>query len=386
MGVLYLEGADRLAASVGISGLQTGDTKAQAQAVMAELNKQGGLGGRQIQPFYYGIKAADSANDPTAAQQAGCVSLTQDSRVQVVVSILNIQPSTLACFAKAHTPVLDDIAGLPTVSRDLQAFFFAPGDFSGRRLITNVVDGLWRTGWLTPRSTVGSFTYNTPEDLALVETALKPALRLHGLTIAVQVATSNGADGVNQADAAVLKYRAANVDRVIPVLASPLFLMEGASSQAYHPKFAVYSTFGPGALLETAAPRDELQGAAGIGWQPYLDIGSGTHPGPVSTNETRCFAIMAAAGEQTSSATAKGLQTNLCDVLFYLQAAAAALGGFDPQALSAAGARIGATFPAADTFRTDVSQRSDGAAGYRDLVYSAICSCFQYVGPVRVAP
>ena len=46
------------------------------------------------------------------------------------------------------------------------------------------------------------------------------------------------------------------------------------------------SRLGPGALLETAAPRDQLVNSAGIGWQPYLDIGAGKKPGPVSSRET----------------------------------------------------------------------------------------------------
>lgn len=42
-------------------------------------------------------------------------------------------------------------------------------------------------------------------------------------------------------------------------------------------------------------------------------------------------------------------------------------------------------FPHADTFRTDVTRRPDGAADYRDLAYQTNC-CYQHVSPVRRTP
>jgi hypothetical protein len=38
----------------------------------------------------------------------------------------------------------------------------------------------------------------------------------------------------------------------------------------------------------------------------------------------------------------------------------------------------------ADTFRTDVTHRTDGVAGYRSLAYRDTCSCLQYVSPLQI--
>lgn len=385
VGLLYLTGADQLASSIGISGLATGDTRAQAKAVFDYVNAHGGLAGHRIVPSYYAIKASDSANDPARAQQAGCTSLTQDAHVQFVVSIVNVKPSTLACFAKAGVTVLDDVAGIATLEPRLQRYLYAPGDFATARLMKVLVDGLWRTGWLNAKSVVGSYTYDTRENNAVVEQALLPALKAHGLDIKERAAVSDGADAVNQASAAALKFRASGVDRVIPVIASPLIMMLAANSQNYTPEYAIYSTFGPGALMEGTAPPAQLKGAAGIGWQPYLDIGAGTHPGPVSGNETLCFALMKAANQTATQSTTKGLQTNVCNVILYLQYAANKVGSVSGDLLSRASSLVRASFPPADTFRTDMTSRYDGADGYHDLVYQDACSCFQYVGAVRAA-
>jgi hypothetical protein len=385
VGVLYIEGADQAAAALGI-GLTTGDTKAQAKAIIAALNTQGGLAGRTITPVLYGMNASDLSSNPSGVYQAACTSLAQDSKVAFVVSYVNPLASAIACFAKAKIPFLDDQSLLAdAVQKQYAASFSAPGDFAPGRLMKNLVDGLWAQGWLTPKSKVGSYTFDTKENIALVESALVPALAAHGLTIVKKAAVSSSVSGVSQSSNASLQYRTAGVDRIIPVSANPLFVMQAASSQGYHPRYALYSSIGPGALLESAAPKDQLAGAAGIGWQPFLDIGAGTKPGPVSANETRCFAIMKAAGQASSSATVKGLQASLCDVLFFLKAAADKVGGAPFDVIRRASPLIGTTFPSANTFRSDVSKRVDGAAGYRDLAYQQDCGCFQYVSGIHPA-
>ena len=59
---------------------------------------------------------------------------------------------------------------------------------------------------------------------------------------------------------------AAGVDMVISVGTSPLFFMNDASSQHYNPHYVLNSDYGPGALLQLAAPKDQLVNAAGAGY------------------------------------------------------------------------------------------------------------------------
>ncbi|MDP9183506.1 MAG: hypothetical protein M3P04_12115, partial [Actinomycetota bacterium] len=167
------------------------------------------------------------------------------------------------------------------------------------------------------------------------------------------------------------------VDRVIPIGASPLFLMNAAESQGYHPWYALTSTFGPGALIESAAPRGQLQHAAGIGWSKYLDIGGGKKPGAVSPNETLCFEIMRKAGQAATSGTVQALQVALCNVMMFLERAASTY-GVGPDLVETVRAR-GLSFPPADAFAIRMQRgRADGVAAYRDLVFDDQCGCFQY--------
>ena len=384
VGVLYTQGTDQAAKAFGVSGLTTGDTKAQAAAVISWVNAHGGMGGHRLDPVYYGMDFATAANNPNQAHETACASLTQDSKVRFVVTILNFVPVTLPCYAKAGVGVLSDASGLSSeTTSKYAAYFGAPGDFAIERLIKNLVDSLWARGWLTKSSKVGSLTIDNNAGAGVIK-QLGQALAVHGLTIASDQRVGDGTGTATQATNAAFQYRSKGVDRIIPLLTSPLFVMNAASSQGYHPAYALSSSFGP-AFLEGSAPKDQLKNAAGIGWQPALDIGAGTKPGPVSPNETLCFKLMADAGQASTTATVRGFELQICTLLFYLKAAADRLPHVPGDLLVRSRPLIGRSFAPADTFRTDVTRRPDGAAGYRNFAFDDGCSCFQYTSPVTTA-
>ena len=381
VGVLYIDGVDAVAGSLGLDGLSTGDTVAQANAIAGWVNKHGGLGGRKVELRFGKVAASDATNE--SAWASACASLTEDSKVDYVISYATFNESRIACYAKHGVPVLDDQSFLPDgIGQRYSAGFMAAGELAPGRSAVELVDALWRMGWLTRTSKVGSFTYDTPEGADVIEHYLKPALAKHGLTIASDVRTTNDAGGANQSGT-VIKYRTANVDRVIPLLASPLFLMNAAESQGYRPEYAMTSGFGPGALLESVGSiKNQLKGAKGIGWSKYLDIGAGKKPGPVSSNETLCFQIMSDAGQKSTSATVQAFQVALCNVLLMLKKAGDTY-GLTHSLLSTMRARSLPVLPA-DAFAIKLlPTRADGVAAYRDLAYDESCSCFQYTSGNR---
>jgi hypothetical protein len=374
VGLLYLDGADAAASSIGISGLSTGDALAQARAVVAKLNATGGLAGRRIDLRVGKMDAARAVSNPDATYATACATLTQDEKVAYDVSYVNLTSARLACYAKRGVTVLDDQSGVvDSAGAKYASTFAAPGELAYGRAANELVDALWRRGWLTSASKVGTLVPDTTDGAEIETRFLLPALARHGL----KSASSFRAGGASSAGSNVLKFRTAGVDRVIPMGQSPLFLMSAAESQGYRPAYAMNSGFGPGALLESAAPRAQLKNAAGIGWSKFLDIGAGTRPGPVSSNETLCFALMRQAGQQSTSGTTQAFQLSLCNVLMYLKAATDSY-GVTAGLLGAVRTR-GLAFAPADAYAIRaVPGRADGVGAYRDVAFDDSCSCFQY--------
>ena len=183
----------------------------------------------------------------------------------------------------------------------------------------------------------------------------------------------------------MLQFRSSMVDRVIPILYSPLYMMIAAESQEYRPAYAMISAQGPGALLEGLAPANQLKNAKGIGWAPYLDIGKGPKPPPVSARATLCFELMEKARQAATSALVKGFQAQVCDVLFYLKDLADLEPSLPEDLLTSARVKLAKRYVSPATYVVDVTSRTDGVGGYRPLAYLDSCGCFQYTGPVRRA-
>lgn len=381
VGVVYLKGVATVASAIGIEGLDPGDTVAQAKIAFNYINAHGGLAGRKVTVISYGIQSSTDAGAADSNQLAACAAMTQDAKVDFVLTIVNARPVMLECFAKAGVPILDDQAPFGTPTAFQWPYLIQPGAIENSRLAPVLVDALWRQTWLTSKSKVGLYSSDTPEARAIVNGPLKAALARHGLTAAKVIFTTDGA-ALSQSSSHAVQFKAAGVDRIIPIVFSPLFLMNGANSQGYYPKYALTSTFGPGALLEGTAPKRQLQGAAGLGWQSFLDINKGKRP--ASNDSTKlCLKLMADNDQGSNGAVTQGFQLNVCTPAFYLQAAANAVGSVSAGMFKAAGQKLGASFVPGDTFATDMSERNDGVSKYYDLKFLDSCSCFQYDGPLH---
>ena len=383
VGVYYASGVNEAAEAIGLGALSVGDTKAQATAIANAINAAGGLAGRKIQLFF--ADASQYGTDANAAYQGACAQLVEDDQVDMLITFAGMTVGSYECFVKAGVGVINDISNVPD---DVQAKYAsltgAPGDLSPHRLVRTLVDHLVASKWLTKSSTIGVYTYDDAQNQATVNGPLKEALAKYGLAWKTVVSVDDQ-QASSQGGSVVLKFASAGVDRVLSISASPLFVMQAAENQGYRPDYSIQSSYGPGALLESTAPKAQLEGSAGIGWSPYYDIGKGKKPGPVSPQETRCFDIMTKAGQQTTSNTTKAFQTTMCNMFFYLEQAAAKIGSAPDDILARARAALRDTFVPASTFKVDVTDHVDGVAAVRALTFDSGCSCFQY-GELRAAP
>ena len=387
IGVITQPQLEEAAKTFGLDGVTTGDTKKQVEAVVRWISANGGLAGRRIEVLEHATDLSDGSND--AIQNKACVAMSQDLKVQYVVTVLGGLRTLTSCLAKHGIGVLADNANVNDEFRAQFAGTLAsPSEAAPGRQLRLLVDNLVERGWLTPTSKIGLFARDNPDGRSAVEKHLKPALRKHGLeeVITEYVDDTKGDGGSNQSNSAVLRFRSAGVDRFIPAFYSPLYFMLGAERQGYRPYYSLSSNDAPGALLEGLAPQNQLEGSAGMGWQPYLDIGKGKRPAAISPRETLCFELMAKAGQQASSPLVKGFQAQVCDLLFYLKDLSAKRPDMPADLFTSGRVALGSTYVSPATYRVDVSKRSDGMAGFRPLAYLEDCECFQYVGPVVATP
>ncbi|MGZ6793991.1 MAG: hypothetical protein ACXVFV_13645, partial [Mycobacteriales bacterium] len=108
IGVTTQKDAQAAFANAGASGIDPGDQEGDANAVVAELNRRGGLFGRRIQVVFKDESTVSTAQDPNTAGSAACTYFTQDHPVVALLNPVTLMdvPSFRACMAKAHVPLL----------------------------------------------------------------------------------------------------------------------------------------------------------------------------------------------------------------------------------------------------------------------------------------
>lgn len=377
--VVAANNTDAAYKAAGVGFLEVGDQRAQAQAVVDDINAHGGLAGHPVQPVFNTPDANASSYDQADSEQ--CSAFTQDTHVAFVISVLAHTPTLHDCLAKKGVPLLDDGLALYDSKVVHPGYLFMPSGWLLDRLMRNQIDTLARRGFFKDPGRVGVLLYDLPIPKRVLQDTVLPRLAHYGKTH-VDVATSAfDTSGYANQQGNVLKFRNDNVTRVIEIAFLPTGFMISAESQLYRPRYAVDSSVGPAAIAGSA-PSGQLNGLIGVGWSPSSDIGSGT---PVTPAGKRCLALMTKAGQDTSNSTTASLMEQVCDAGWFLQAATDAAGHASAAGL-AGGAAFTRGYVSASSFATDMtSGRPDGLSGYRDFAYQSGCRCIQYVGGIRAA-
>ena len=381
--VVAPDNADNLFRDAGISGIAIGSQRQQAEAIVKDINSTGGLLGRKVVPVIHEIGAGDTAT----IDQRSCDALTQDAKVQFVISIIgDTSGGVLAsCLAKRGVPYINNNYAVDNeFARSVQGYLALPSDWILDRLMRTQTKALTAQGFFKDSKRVGILLLDDRPKKRVLNKVVLPSLAAVGVKDPVAVAI-NSQDYFTNAQSVVLKFRSSDVDRVITIATSPLFLMNAAESQGYRPRYALYSLYGPGAFLQTAAPRGQLIGSVGFGYSPAYDVDGARSPGPVSARETRCLKIMREAGVNTDEAVTRALVLWFCDAGWFLQAAVQRSGDVSAGGLFT-GARALTDYASPVTFKADLtSGRPDGASAYRDLAYFENCSCFKYTSGLKPA-
>src|SRR5205807_7206663 len=187
-----------------------------------------------------------------------------------------------------------------------------------------VIDHLSDQGFFDKGAKVGLIRFDNPENERTEKNVVRPALAAHGVTLtdtyAFKVPGSTAAISgtANEANSAVLRFRAKGVDHVIfqlTLTALPFLFMPAAESQGYRPRYGFSSGDIPDFLTQNV-PAGQLDRSAVVGWSRIADKGQRQSFADTAAMRT-CMKIIAHAG-LTYPGEGYGV---VCDPFFFLQAA-----------------------------------------------------------------
>jgi len=411
VGLVNQVNGEALNSAAGAGGITTGDAEANTRAIIDDINKKGGIGGRKLVPVYAEF---DSTSSQTVDQQwAGiCAKFTQDEPRVFAVEGAGVE-SYRACIHKAGVVMLS--ASLPTVdAEELARYpgFIEQGYPNIDRLAAYHVQPLVEQKYFTPWNTatgqpapagevkVGILTYSDRTFSRAVDKHLVPALKRLGYDPQVaRISSVNTASDYSSQAAAVksaqLSFAANGVTHVIPFEANAglsLFFLANARSQAYYPRYGISSASGFQVLLDIgSASEQQVRGTIGFGWIPGLDLSAERNKenGPyVNDNARYCLKVLRERGISYDSANAAAVALANCASLYLLDKVVDATPKQVTQATFVQVVQgLGRSYQAAGGLGQGF------APGRRDPVDRAYhwrffddCSCFKYAGPLRQIP
>ncbi|HVV77471.1 MAG TPA: ABC transporter substrate-binding protein [Mycobacteriales bacterium] len=398
LGITTASDASGALHALGIS-LDPGNEIADAKAIVAGLNKEGGLFGRQIVLIDKDDASARVLSDPAGAGQADCVYFTQD---HPVISVVNTDAtleldSFRSCFAHAHVPLVT-VTTAPFddgTEASLAPYFYNALSVSWTRLIPVLVSRLaaehYFTGWnsLTGTPAPGpvkvGLLYGADPTGSRIGAALTKALRAAG--VATDHFQYDSASDTAAALSAVLRFKADRVTHVIGVDSFQYFFMVAANTQGFLPRYGLTTYNAPQALLQSNGNARQLAGAVGLGWYPSLDVDATRSPS-AGPNGRRCLAALAAGGQHFAGHRfAEAVGFAMCDGLQLGVLGAKAGHGLDPASIRSGIVALGPHYPTAGAFTSGLSQTNFALpGGARDLAWNPSCKCFAYHGstyPIR---
>ena len=282
------EGLQEAFKLIGASGTP-GDDRQISEAMVAWLNKNGGIAGRKVVPIHH---QTPSTSGTWASQaQAACATFGEDNKVVVAVSgFVGGSDAMSGCMAaKKIAYVESNIWGFSAADFSrLRDIMYQPGRMNADRWSRIYVDGLQSAGFFERNSKLGLLRVDAPTYTHLADDVVKPRLTQIGVKLEkeVVVLTPQGIDDFGRLGAAIsnaiLQFRQAGVTHLMflePAGTLPFFFMPAAESQGYRPRY------GPSAadIPDTQAaqvPAEQLHPAPlAVGWMPASDVGNSRHPG-----------------------------------------------------------------------------------------------------------
>jgi hypothetical protein len=377
------------------------DTRRAYDALIAEVNRTGGVAGRKLKPVYFTFDSLAGKTTDTIYEEA-CAAFTQDDRVFGV--LVSGTDSFRQCLTKARVAQVAAGVGLSD-SQTFQQFPYLVETLAPAldRMVAFQVPALKQAGYyaegrdgpLPAGMKLGVMMYDEPVFHRALK-VLRAGLAAEGIEIADAVAiksaesTDQIGDEVAAIRAASLKFKEQGITHVQFLATNNAFLqwrfMQDSEKQLYQPRYGLSSNDG-GQALATLLGNDagpQLTSSVSVGWFPLFDVPARDYSGE---NELpalqRCKKILQDAGEtfgEGDPTRNKEAQASIfCDAFFYFQAAVTDGGPqVTPESWLAGVAQQDGLASAATFVMKTTAERRDGMGAYRDAKFFEDCTCFHY--------
>jgi hypothetical protein len=393
IGVTTVNDIATVATALGLKSANPGNQVKDGEAMIAELNREGGLFGRKVVLAADNVSTASLLVNPDQDASQACTHFTQDRPVIAVWNTLTPLdiPTFRSCFAQAHIPLLSgSISPTDTAAlNELHGYAISVISPSFTDLAPTLVARLkvhhFFTGWNTVTGApgkspvkIGIIAKNDPTG-ARAASLLSGALARAGYAPTAQFNYSVGASGTtSNLSSAVLQFRSRGITHVFSTDNGYASFLEQASSQHYYPRSAI-SSFDTPALLSSNAPKKELVGALGIGSDPSLDVNAAQDPGYITPAEKTCLVEQQKLQSFSGLRFAEAIGLEYCDAFRLIRASALTSGGLTGPDLVRGIQGAGPSFVPAISFESGLHTNDFALPGAgRDLAFEGKCQCFAY--------
>jgi ABC-type branched-subunit amino acid transport system substrate-binding protein len=356
------------------------------KAYVDHVNKTGGVAGRKV---VYVTTESDPVN--ASSQQAACIKLTTDEKVFAAFDTASTLGVAQNCYAQKGV-ILVTTASQTNSEQNFQrnGGLLASSGSSQNRVLKNWTDLALAAGYIGPgKGKLGILSTECAPDPEAIDGDFKPYLKEKGVAyLDVRLSCDLGT-AQQQVSGAVLQFRQAGVDRVLP---SAIFVtvnnfLQAAEAQQYRPKYYCSDMWGMCLDIFTSNfPTAQWDGARGF---TFSHSGEDKAGAPLSPAVQRCSKMLTDAGVPgiTDQMGKDAGAVAFCDS-FFLWVTAMRNAPPNPRRADfpAALAAVGDQWESAYAGRAVFGPgKFNGGDDYAPVQWAGGCSCYTQTGPRAAA-
>jgi hypothetical protein len=387
IGAAIPTGTEAAGSALGISGAGSIPEQDMWNAVVADVNKTGGVLGRKLVLYNHSVDEASFIANPAQTYASACADFRDDHKVFAAM-IYVADPALRACLAQMGSPLIiyGAFTMVPAASYTEHGgnYLYGPTSITNERMAQLFVQSLLARSFMAKWDITNGGPGLAPTKLGLIHAdtpdqnnlyaAYAKELAKHGWKFSDTVTYSGDVStALASTQSAVLKFRGEGITHVFGASA---FFLRYAESQHYRPRYAFLP--GLGALGASNSPAAQLKGALTVGWAPTQDVNVEQDPGPTS-GAKHCNAVMKAAGLTGGNRQDLKLMYAVCDAVYSLRLALTTGGAATVPGLRRGYEGIGSRLATALTFAALLGpNRHYGVNAVRDMAFDSTCSCLRY--------